>query len=127
MNIVLQLREQVDVLVNNGGYGAIMTALDSGIPVIVAGSGQDKIVTNNLVEYTGVGINLRSKTPSVDAIREGVSKVLDDGKYKLNAVMMSRKFEEYDVGTVFDNVIQSEVKRWKDKSFREEGMSREEV
>ena len=89
-----------------------MTALDNGGDTIVAGYGQDKLVTNNLVEYTGVGINLRSKTPSVESIREAVDKVLDGGKYKLNAVRMSRKFEEYEVGTVFDNVIQEEVRKW---------------
>jgi UDP:flavonoid glycosyltransferase YjiC (YdhE family) len=97
-----------------------MTALDSGIPVVVAGYGQDKLVTNNLVEYTGVGVNLRSKTPSVEAIREGVNRILDDGKYKLNANMMSRKFEEYDVGAVFDKVIQEEVKRWAAKRGQRE-------
>jgi UDP:flavonoid glycosyltransferase YjiC (YdhE family) len=110
----------VDVLVNNGGYGAVMTALNSGIPVVVAGYGQDKLVTNNLVEYTGVGVSLRSKTPSMDAIREGVNKILGDGKYKRNSVMMSRKFEEYDVGAVFDKVIQGEVMRWTAERGRQE-------
>jgi UDP:flavonoid glycosyltransferase YjiC (YdhE family) len=89
-----------------------MTALQNGIPTIVAGTGQDKVTTNNLVEYTGVGIKLRSKTPSVESIRQAVDKVLDEGSYKLNAVKMSRKFEEYDVGSVFDAVIQREVRRW---------------
>jgi UDP:flavonoid glycosyltransferase YjiC (YdhE family) len=98
-----------------------MTALDNGVPTIVAGTGQDKVVTNNLVEYTGVGINLRSKTPSVESIREAVDKVLDDGKYKFNAaVRMSKKFEEYDVGSVFDGVIQEEVRKWVERNRKEQ-------
>jgi UDP:flavonoid glycosyltransferase YjiC (YdhE family) len=96
-----------------------MTALQNGIPTIVAGTGQDKVTTNNLVEYTSVGIKLRSKTPNVESIREAVDKVLDEGKYKLNAVKMSRKFEEYDVGSVFDAVIQGEVRRWVERKREE--------
>jgi UDP:flavonoid glycosyltransferase YjiC (YdhE family) len=104
-----------------------MTALDSGIPVVVAGYGQDKLVTNNLVEYTGVGVNLRSKTPSVEAVREGVNRILDDEKYKLNAVTISRMFEKYDVGTVFDKVIQGEVMKWAKNKSRGESVCWDEV
>ncbi|KAH7353160.1 hypothetical protein BKA66DRAFT_553835 [Pyrenochaeta sp. MPI-SDFR-AT-0127] len=102
----------IDVLVNNGGYGAVMTALDLGIPLVVAGTGQDKILTNNLVQWTGVGINLRNLTPSVEAIRDGVCKVLDDGTYKSKAVQMSKDFEKYNLGEVFDRVIQQALKDW---------------
>jgi UDP:flavonoid glycosyltransferase YjiC (YdhE family) len=96
-----------------------MTALDNGIPVVVAGSGQDKLTTNNLVEYTGVGINLRSKNPGVESIREAVNTVLDEETYKLNAERMRSEFEEYDIGRVFDDVIQREVLKWVER--RREG------
>jgi UDP:flavonoid glycosyltransferase YjiC (YdhE family) len=102
----------LDVLINNGGYGAVIQCLQAGTPLVVAGQGQDKNVTNSIVEMKEVGINLGKQTPSVDEIREGVAKVLGDKKYKRNAVAMSANFKRYDMATVFDEVIQGAVKAW---------------
>jgi UDP:flavonoid glycosyltransferase YjiC (YdhE family) len=79
---------------------------------VVAGQGQDKNVTNTIVEIREVGINLGKQTPSVDEIREGVTKVLEDKKYKRNAVVMRDNFKRYDMATVFDGVIQGAVRTW---------------
>lgn len=65
-----------------------------------------------------MGINLGRMDPSVNAIRDGVAKVLDDAKYKDNAVEMSRNFRRYDVQKVFDGVIQSEVRKWRRKAWK---------
>ncbi|CAO2647449.1 Nn.00g083710.m01.CDS01 [Neocucurbitaria sp. VM-36] len=112
------LLPQVDVLVNNGGYGAVMTALNLGVPVVLGGEGQDKGLTTNLVQWTGVGINLGSRAPGVEKIRESVSIVIDDKSFKRRAVEMSSKFEKYDLGTVFDGVIQKVVKDWADEKAK---------
>jgi UDP:flavonoid glycosyltransferase YjiC (YdhE family) len=80
--------------------------------MLVAGQGQDKNVTNVLVEMKEVGINLGKQNPSVDEIREGVAEVLGDKKYKRNAVAMSRIFQTYDMAMVFDRVIQGAVTKW---------------
>lgn len=87
--------------------------------MVVAGEAQDKNVTNKIVHWKEVGVNLDTPRASVEQIRQGVSKVLDDGKYKHNVVAMSKKFGKYDLGTVFDGVIQSEVKKFiKEKKTR---------
>ncbi|KAF1836052.1 UDP-Glycosyltransferase/glycogen phosphorylase [Decorospora gaudefroyi] len=101
-----------DVLVSNGGFGAVMTAMSNGIPVVVAGSGQDKDINKNLVQYTDVGVKLEGKAPGVDKIREGVGKVLDDPMYKKNMGEMRRRLAAYDVGRVFDGVIREAVRGW---------------
>jgi UDP:flavonoid glycosyltransferase YjiC (YdhE family) len=80
--------------------------------MLVAGTGQDKNVTNVLVEVKGVGVNLGTQKPSVHEIREGVEKVLGEEKYKRNAVAMSEVFKTYDMATVIDDVIQEEVEKW---------------
>jgi UDP:flavonoid glycosyltransferase YjiC (YdhE family) len=100
------------VLVNNGGYGAVIQCLQVGVPLVVAGQGQDKNVTNTIVDMKEVGVNLGKQNPSVDEIRRGVAKVLEDKKYKRNAVAMSANFKQYDMATVFDEVIQGAVKKW---------------
>jgi UDP:flavonoid glycosyltransferase YjiC (YdhE family) len=99
----------VDVLINNGGYGAVIQCLQVGVPLVVAGQGQDKNITNTIVEMKEVGVNLGKQNPSVKEIREGV---LEDKKYKRNAVAMSANFKRYDMATAFDEVIQDAVKKW---------------
>jgi hypothetical protein len=43
--------------------------------MVLAGKGQDKNVTNTIVEWKEVGINLGRANPSVDEIREGVMTI----------------------------------------------------
>jgi UDP:flavonoid glycosyltransferase YjiC (YdhE family) len=81
--------------------------------MVLAGKGQDKNVTNTIVEWKEVGINLGRANPSVDEIREGVMTILRDTKYKRNAVAMSKIFERYEMGSIFDDVIQGVIKKWR--------------
>lgn len=60
--------------------------------MVLAGQGQDKNLTNTIADWKEVGVNLGTMRPSVDAIRDGVAKVLEDVKYKHNAVTMSKNF-----------------------------------
>jgi UDP:flavonoid glycosyltransferase YjiC (YdhE family) len=91
--------------------------------MVLAGQGQDKNVTNTILEWKELGINLGRMDPSVDEIREGVSKVLDDTKYRENSVAMSRNFKRYDLGTVFDGVIQDEIREWRRRRWAQRNWS----
>ena len=57
-----QLLPKVDVLVTNGGYGAVQRALATGVPVVVAGSTEDKPEVAARVAWSGAGINLKTGT-----------------------------------------------------------------
>ena len=83
--------------------------------MVVGGEGQDKAITNEIVQWSGVGINVGSRSPGLEKIREGVEKVLADDSYKQKAKAMSKNFERYDVGTVVDDVIQGVVRVWATK------------
>jgi UDP:flavonoid glycosyltransferase YjiC (YdhE family) len=89
--------------------------------MVVAGETQDKNVTNKIVDWKEVGVNLNTPSASVEQIREGVTRVLDDGKYKHNVLAMSKKFERYDLGTVFDGVIQGEVRKFMNEKKAKNG------
>lgn len=89
-----------------------MTSLSNGIPLLVAGENQDKVVTSFLVERCGAGVNLRTRHPSSDAVKAGLDKILDDPSFKQNAMKMKKSFDSYDMISVFDGVIQSEVNKW---------------
>jgi UDP:flavonoid glycosyltransferase YjiC (YdhE family) len=81
--------------------------------MVLAGKGQDKNITNTIVGWKEVGINLGRADPSVNEVREGVTQVLADKKFKRNAVAMSKHFERYDLGKIFDDVIQGVVRKRK--------------
>jgi hypothetical protein len=86
--------------------------------MVLAGQGQDDKSTNTILEWNQLGINLGRMDPRVAEIRERVATVLDDTKYRRNAVEMSINFKRYDVGRVFDAVVQKEVRKWRRRAWK---------
>lgn len=87
-----------DCLVTNGGYGGVQHALAAGVPVVVAGTTDDKIEVGNRVTYSGVGVYLPPPyTP--ERIRMAVAAVLLTPRFKERAKELAgrcpgRKAEE---------------------------------
>ena len=75
------LLPKVDVMVTNGGYGAVQRALSTGVPLVVAGDTEDKPEVAARVAWSGAGIDLRTGAPTGKAIRHAVREVLGDGRY----------------------------------------------
>ncbi len=80
-----RLMPLVDLFVTNGGYGSLHAALAAGVPIVVAGDTEDKRETSARVEWSGVGVNLRTGTPTASAVRAAVRRVLDDPRYRERA------------------------------------------
>ena len=80
-----RLMPRVDVFVTNGGYGSLHAALAHGVPIVVAGDTEDKVETAARVAWSGVGINLRTGTPTPTALRAAVCRVLRDPGYHQRA------------------------------------------
>lgn len=102
-------------MVSNGGYGAVIQALQHGVPLVVAGEGQDKAVTNAIIQWSGVGLHIGGRSPGLEKIREGVESVLSDVSYKAKANGIRQSFDRYDVASVVDGVIQDIVRDWSSK------------
>ncbi|ORY19146.1 hypothetical protein BCR34DRAFT_472350 [Clohesyomyces aquaticus] len=98
-NLLLPL---TDVLISNGGYGAVQHCMRVGTPMVVSGEGQDKANTNAIVQWSGVGLNLGGRKPGVNKLREGIKAVLETDKYKKKAMAMSREYNKYDISRVVD-------------------------
>jgi MGT family glycosyltransferase len=103
------LLPKVDVMVTNGGYGAVQRALSMGVPLVVAGNTEDKPEVAARVAWTGAGINLRTGTPTPGAVRAAVRKVLGDGRYlgaarKLEAAL-ARRDGVAEIAALVDEVI----------------------
>jgi UDP:flavonoid glycosyltransferase YjiC (YdhE family) len=90
------LLPRVNVMVTNGGYGAVQRALSAGVPLVVAGSTEDKPEVAARVARSGAGIDLRTGTPSPGMIRDAVRTVLADGRYLRRARELEVAFAQRD-------------------------------
>jgi MGT family glycosyltransferase len=78
------LLPHVDVMVTNGGYGGVNTALSHGVPLVVAPATEEKHEVAARVTWSGVGIQLRG-APSEADLRDAVRTVLGDPGYRRRA------------------------------------------
>jgi UDP:flavonoid glycosyltransferase YjiC (YdhE family) len=95
-----------DVLVTNGGYGGVHTALHYGVPLVVAGSSEDKPEVAARVEWSGTGVNLRTGTPQAADVRTAVRTVLDDPGFRLQAETLSKEFTQYQAFDAIAEVVE---------------------
>ncbi len=89
------LLPQVDVMVTNGGYGGVHYALAHGVPLVVAGTSEDKPEVAARVHWSGSGINLRTGQPTQAAIRAAVRSVLHDSSYRRRAAELRADMAHY--------------------------------
>ncbi|WP_188316978.1 glycosyltransferase [Solihabitans fulvus] len=90
-----RLLPHADLLVTNGGYGGVHTALRHGVPLVVAGGSEDKPEVAARVQWSGTGIDLRTGTPGAAEIAAAVAKVLDDPAYRERAGELAVTLAEY--------------------------------
>ena len=89
----------VDAYVTNGGFGGVVIALANGVPVVSAGTTEDKAEVGGRVAYAGVGINLKTNRPTEDALRVAIFQVLRDPSYREKAARIQRDFADHDAPT----------------------------
>jgi MGT family glycosyltransferase len=85
----------VDAYVTNGGFGGVVIALANGVPIVVAGTTEDKAEVGGRIAYTGVGINLKTNRPTEEQIRRAVFSVLRDPKYADRARAIQQDFASH--------------------------------
>lgn len=90
------LMPHVDVMVTNGGYGGTHYALVHGVPLVAAGTTEDKAETCARIAWSGVGVNLKTDTPTQAQIRNAVHSVLTNQHYKEKARAMQAEFAQHD-------------------------------
>ncbi|MBC8163696.1 MAG: hypothetical protein H7Z42_21015, partial [Roseiflexaceae bacterium] len=80
-----QIMPHVDVMITNGGYGGVQFALAHGVPLVVAGTTEEKPEIAARVAWSDAGINLKAKSPTTEQIRTAVRSILADPRYRQNA------------------------------------------
>jgi MGT family glycosyltransferase len=103
------LLPKVDVMVTNGGYGAVQRALATGVPLVVAGNTEDKPEVAARVTWAGAGIDLRTGTPTARAVRNAVREVLGDGRYLRRARELEAAYAQRcgvaEIAALIDEVV----------------------
>lgn len=83
------------LMITNGGFGGVITALNYGVPLIVAGDSEDKPEIAARINYFKVGINLGTGHPKPKKIARAVSEIFNNPVYKENASRISRDFQQH--------------------------------
>jgi MGT family glycosyltransferase len=103
------LLPKVDVMVTNGGYGAVQRALCTGVPLVVAGDTEDKPEVAARVGWSGAGINLRTGAPTPRALQNAIRAVLHDPHYRNRARDLQTAFAQRDgvaeIALLLDEVV----------------------
>lgn len=91
-----KLMPHVSAMVTNGGYGGVMIALANGVPLVSGGTTEDKPEVSNRIAYSGVGINLKTATPTADQVKAAVRRVLAEPSFRQRAKHMQAELATYD-------------------------------
>ncbi|AYH13669.1 glycosyltransferase [Pectobacterium parmentieri] len=87
---------KASIFITNGGYGSINSALKDGVPLIVAGVGEDKQESAARVVFAKCGISLQTSTPSEQQIRQSVIEILEDPGYLQRAKWIKADYSSHD-------------------------------
>jgi MGT family glycosyltransferase len=79
------LLPHVDAMVTNGGYGGVQFALAHGVPLVVAGTTEEKPEIGARVAWSGAGIDLKTNAPAPSQVLAAVRAVLDMSQYRRHA------------------------------------------
>ncbi|MDR7147766.1 glycosyltransferase [Rhizobium sp. BE258] len=100
---------KIAVFVTNGGYGSVNQALSFGVPLVTAGLTEDKADVNARVAWSGAGIDLRTNSPTPEAIRTAVRTTLDTPGYRLRASGLAADFSRTDARSEIVRIVKDVV------------------
>ncbi|MFJ4633364.1 glycosyltransferase [Streptomyces sp. NPDC088847] len=86
------LLPHTDVLVTNGGFGAVQQALRHGVPMVATGLSEEKQENNVRPAATGAAVDLATNRPASNDVRQAVDTVLNTDSYKANAQRLAAEY-----------------------------------
>jgi UDP:flavonoid glycosyltransferase YjiC (YdhE family) len=104
-----QILPDVDVLVAFGSYGTVTQTLSFGVPMVVAGMGEDKPEVGARVTWTGTGIYLATDTPTPEQVRDAVDQILAKPEYRACAQKLAQEFASCDAAKRLPELVEAVV------------------
>jgi MGT family glycosyltransferase len=90
-----ELLPSTNLMITNGGYGGVQMALAFGVPLVTAGTSEDKMEVNKRVQWSGGGVSLSTSHPSPKRILSAVTSVLNDPRYLERARELQACYAQY--------------------------------
>ncbi|HVR40880.1 MAG TPA: nucleotide disphospho-sugar-binding domain-containing protein [Thermoanaerobaculia bacterium] len=100
------LMPKVDVLLTNGGFGSIQIALAHGVPIVSIGKTEEKPEIANRVQWSGVGIGIKVRTPKESQIRDAVRRVLSESSFSARAEALRYQLAKLDPGVAGADLLE---------------------
>jgi UDP:flavonoid glycosyltransferase YjiC (YdhE family) len=94
-----------DLVVCNGGSGAIYQALREGVPVLGIWSNIDQYLSSRVVQNAGAAYAIEASTVDTDIIAEAATKLLRDGRYRQAAASLSSTVRALDPRDTFPALV----------------------
>jgi UDP:flavonoid glycosyltransferase YjiC (YdhE family) len=94
-----------DVLVCNGGYGSVMSALSHGAPVLAAGLREGKNDINARLAYRHLGIDLKTERPTSAQVGRGVDDLLANDTVRHNVAGIRAELHSYQPFDIIDRQL----------------------
>ncbi|KAH8905699.1 UDP-Glycosyltransferase/glycogen phosphorylase [Coniochaeta sp. PMI_546] len=91
--------------VHNGGYGAVQHGIANGVPMVVAGEGQDKTENAKRIAFSGAGIDLGTAKPEAEDVRRAVEAVLDMPSYRERVELLRNEAKELDCYSAVEKAV----------------------
>lgn len=99
------LMPHAGLFITSGGYGSVMQALTSRVPLLLAGEREGKNDICARLDYRGLGLSLRTERPSAAQIARGVKRVLDTPAYRENVERLCGELSSYDPCAIIERRI----------------------
>ncbi|MDZ7970435.1 MAG: glycosyltransferase [Nostoc sp. DedSLP03] len=90
------LLPHINVMVTNGGFNGVHTALANGIPLVTAGQTEEKPEICARVQWAGAGISLKTNAPTPTQLKRSVKEILAIPRYRQNAERLKADIASYD-------------------------------
>jgi hypothetical protein len=100
--------EFADIWIHNGGYGATTHGIAHGVPMIIAGEGQDKPESGRRVAWSGIGLDLQCARPTTDMLSNAVDQILTNNSFATSAAEMKQLAESMDCFGLIESEICSD-------------------
>ncbi|GAA4326601.1 glycosyltransferase [Mucilaginibacter gynuensis] len=85
----------VSVFITNGGYGGTILSISYGVPMVCAGVLELKNEINARVEHFGLGIDLKTESPTPQAIFAAANLIMKNPSYRNNTLKLNEEMRNY--------------------------------
>jgi UDP:flavonoid glycosyltransferase YjiC (YdhE family) len=92
-------------VVSHGGSSGVYPSLGAGAPVLAIPGNIDTHLASAVLEASGAGLSIRVEEASVERLREGLSRVLSEARFRLAAEKWRTALRAHDTRTIFPDLL----------------------